>query len=341
GLAYRASGSQWWCPSCQTILANEQVENGGCWRWGSLVTRKELQQWYFKITAYADRLLQDLDGVDWPESIKAMQRNWIGRSGGAEVHFTVEGTGQEIHTFTTRPDTLFGVTFLALAPEHPLSRTLPTPERRAEVLAYVEEAQRQSDVERQTAARPKSGVFTGCYVMHPMTGERLPIWEADYVLMDYGSGAVMGVPAHDERDLAFAQGRDIAVRRVVLPSDGEAGDGCYSGYGTLVDSGVFSGLFSAEGGERIAAALAEQGQGGPAVSYKMRDWLISRQRYWGAPIPIVHCEQCGIVPLPEEQLPLLLPEIDDFKPSGDGRSPLARATDWVQTTCPECGGAAQ
>ena len=359
GLAYRAPGRQWWCPQCRTILANEQVEDGRCWRCDSVVERKELEQWYFQITDYADRLLAGLETIDWPERIKDMQRHWIGRSEGAEVVFAVEG--HDIPVFTTRPDTLFGVTFLALAPEHPLARQIAAPERAAEVDAYVTAAGRRSEIERQAADNDKTGVFAGSYAAHPLTGDPVPIWVADYVLGSYGTGAVMGVPAHDARDFAFARQNGLPVVAVVA---GETTDDkrqatdssemraavshpwsgvqeVYEEPGIVINSGPFSGLPSAEASARIAAALAARGRGGPRVAYRIRDWLISRQRYWGAPIPIVHCPACGIVPVPESDLPLLLPDIADFTPAGDGRSPLARATEWVNITCPQCGGAAR
>jgi len=354
GLAYRAAGSQWWCPQCQTILANEQVEGGRCWRCGSQVTKKTLQQWYFKITDYADRLIADLEQVDWPESIKAMQRNWIGRSEGAEIVFQVEkpdGDGVwEIETFTTRPDTLFGATFLALAPEHPLATAVATPERQEAVAEYVEQAQQQTEIDRLSAARPKTGAFTGRHAVHPFTGEPVPIWVADYVLTGYGSGAIMGVPGHDERDHAFARQYGLAVKQVIRPAGVEEGgqlggqsdeDDCFTGPGIMINSGRYSGLDSREGAAEICADLEALGAGQRAVTYKMRDWLISRQRYWGTPIPIVHCPACGTVPVPEEELPVLLPQVEEFAPAGDGRSPLARAEEWVNTACPQCGGPAE
>lgn len=342
GLAYRAEAEQWWCPVDQTILANEQVENGRCWRCGSLVEKKALQQWYFKITAYADRLLQDLDQLNWPESIVAMQRNWIGRSEGATVRFEAAGQAQTLSVFTTRPDTLYGVTFLALAPEHPLALPLATDEQRAAVEAYVAEARRAAIEQRDgAAAQDKSGVFSGRAARHPLTGEQIPIWIARYVLMEYGSGAIMGVPAHDERDRAFAQAHALPIRSVIAPAAGEAPLEGFTGMGILRNSGPFDGATSQEGGREIVAHLQKQGAAEAAVQYRLRDWLISRQRYWGAPIPIVHCARCGIVPLPEASLPVLLPEISDFAPAGDGRSPLARVTEWVETVCPQCGGAAQ
>lgn len=347
GLAYRAMGSQWWCPTCQTILANEQVEDGRCWRCGTPVVKKELEQWYFKITAYADRLGADLDKVDWPESIKTMQRNWIGRSEGAEVVFAVEAPQvSPIPVFTTRPDTLFGVTFLALAPEHPLVAAITTTEQAEAVKAYVAAAQRMTEIDRMAADKDKTGVFTGATAVHPLTKQSIPIWVADYVLMGYGTGAVMGVPSHDERDYAFAQKFGLPIVEVIVAAgqpDGQpqGSDACFTGYGLMVNSGPYSGMTSANGAERIIANLEAQDTGRRQVTYKMRDWLISRQRYWGAPIPIIHCPDCGAVPVPEDDLPVLLPETDDFAPVGDGRSPLARVEDWVNTTCPQCGGPAQ
>ena len=347
GLAYRAEGEQWWCPECQTILANEQVEAGRCWRCGSPVTRKVLQQWYFRITAYADRLLHDLETVDWPEGIKAMQRNWIGRSEGAEItfeiipHHEVPAAG-EITTFTTRPDTLFGVTFLALAPEHPRVPSLPAPAQAEAVAAYVETARRRSEIERQATGHEQTGAFSGRYARHPLTGREIPIWVADYVLPGYGSGAIMGVPAHDQRDYAFAQTHELPVVAVIRPPDAEADDGvCFTGEGQVVNSGPYNGLSSVTAGARICADLEAANSGTRKVSYKLRDWLISRQRYWGAPIPIVHCPACGPVPVPEEDLPVELPQMKAYAPAGDGRSPLARAEAWVQTACPRCGEPAE
>ncbi|RIK19082.1 MAG: leucine--tRNA ligase, partial [Anaerolineae bacterium] len=362
GLAYRAPGSQWWCPHCRTILANEQVEDGRCWRCDSIVTRKELEQWYFRITDYAERLLADLDNVDWPQRIVDMQRNWIGRSSGAEVVFVI---GEDpVPVFTTRPDTLYGVTFLALAPEHPLVERVTTPACATAVAAYTVAARRMSDIERQSTSREKTGVFTGAFATHPLTGAAVPVWVADYVLAGYGSGAIMGVPGHDARDFAFARRYGLPVTEVVVEnhSDGKprtngsdhwsiTGDqspatddhmeSAREDPGIVVNSGQFNGLPSDVAAGRIAAELAARGQGGPRVAYRFRDWLISRQRYWGAPIPIVHCSECGAVPVPADELPLLLPDIDNFTPSGDGRSPLARAEAWVNTSCPQCGGPAR
>jgi leucyl-tRNA synthetase len=337
GLAYRAPGRQWWCPTCQTILANEQVEHGRCWRCDTEVTTKDLEQWFFKITAYADRLLADLDTVDWPENIKTMQRNWIGRSEGAEVVFPVQAANDAITAFTTRPDTLFGVTFIALAPEHPLAEQIAAPEQRTAVTAYSQQAARQSEIERTAVNRPKTGIFTGAYARHPLTGADVPIWVADFVLAGVGSGAVMGVPAHDVRDFAFARQYGLPIVEVVSPDGTEHGvETCFSGSGSLIHSGEFDGLASAEGAVRITAVLQAKGMGQPQVTYKMRDWLISRQRYWGAPIPVIHCETCGIVPVPQADLPVLLPETDDFAPAGDVRSPLSRIEEWVNVPCPQC-----
>lgn len=349
GLAYRAMSSQWWCDQCQTILANEQVEHGRCWRCDSPVSKRDLMQWHFKITAYADRLIADLDTVNWPERIKTMQRNWIGRSEGAEVVFTVQTSDVSktsdvytITTFTTRPDTLFGVTFLALAPEHPLVGEIVIEAQRTAVTAYIQSARRLSEIERQSTDRAKTGVFTGAYARHPFTGEPVPIWVADYVLPGYGSGAVMGVPAHDERDYAFAQTYNLRITNVIEPIDAAQSEaGCFTGYGRLVNSGPYTGMDSAAAITAITADLSAQGKGQAQVTYRLRDWLISRQRYWGAPIPIIHCPTCGPIAVPEADLPVLLPEMDDFAPAGDGRSPLARVSDWVNTTCPQCGGAAQ
>ena len=339
GLAYRTFGSQWWCPQCHTVLANEQVENGRCWRCAAEVTKKELEQWFFKITDYADRLIADLDTVDWPEPIKTMQRNWVGRSEGVEINFTVS---QEIKipVFTSRPDTLFGVSYIAVAPEHPLVAKLTIPEQATAVQAYIHQTQNQADTARMAADKEKTGVFSGSYASHPLNAEPIPIWIADYVLMGYGSGAIMGVPAHDTRDFAFAQQHKLPIVPVIQ-SDADKLTDCYTGHGTLINSDVYSGVPSQKGSVQITTALETLGKGCQQVSYRMRDWLISRQRYWGAPIPIIHCPACGSVPVPLEDLPVKLPETIDFAPADDGRSPLARCTEWVNTTCPECGGAAE
>jgi leucyl-tRNA synthetase len=343
GLAYQAMGSQWWCPQCMTILANEQVENGRCWRCDTEVSRKDLQQWYFRITEYADRLIADLDTVTWPDSIKAMQRNWIGRSEGVEVAFSIEGRpDHSLVTFTSRIDTLFGVTFLAVAPEHPLVPVITSREQQAAVDTYVAQAAGASEIERQSAQKEKSGVFTGAYARHPLSGERTPVWVADYVLPGYGTGAVMGVPGHDNRDHAFAHRYALPVLPVIVAEDpAQMAAGCFAGYGKVVNSGPYSGLSSTEARERLAADLERKELGRPHVTYKLRDWLISRQRFWGAPIPIIHCDSCGAVPVPEEALPVRLPESADFTPTGDGRSPLARNQEWIHTPCPQCGAPAR
>jgi leucyl-tRNA synthetase len=346
GLAYRATGSQWWCPKDQTILANEQVENGRCWRCGSLVVKKDLQQWYFKITDYADRLISDLDTIDWPEPIKRMQRNWIGRSEGAEILFktaTQHANDQhDIPVFTTRPDTLFGATFLVLAPEHPLANRVISAEQTTSVISYLDRASRMTEKDRLAADKEKTGVFTGAYALHPLTGEQVPIWVADYVLMGYGTGAIMGVPGHDERDFAFAQKYALPIVEVISPDGKEHGiDACFTDYGVMINSGNYSGIDSSTGIKRLITELEERAMGSRQVTYKMRDWLISRQRYWGAPIPIIHCPACGVIPVPENQLPVLLPETADFAPTGDGRSPLAQIESWVNTECPQCGEAAK
>ena len=343
GLAYQATGQQWWCPSCKTILANEQVEHGRCWRCGSLVTKKDLKQWYFRITDYAQRLLDDLGTIDWPEQIRLMQTNWIGRSEGAEVDFGVRGRDEKLTVFTTRPDTLFGATYMVLAPEHPLVDALTDDEHRAAVVEYQDQARRQSEIERMSTEKEKTGVFTGAFAVNPVNDAPVPIWISDYVLMGYGTGAIMAVPAHDERDFAFATRFDIPIVEVIAPESGPQGalTEAYTGDGVMVNSAQFDGLQApGEAFEAVVAWLGERGAARKKVNFKLRDWLISRQRYWGAPIPIVHCEKCGTVPVPDDQLPVLLPDLEDFHPTDDGRSPLARAEEWVHTTCPSCGGPA-
>lgn len=330
GLAYQKESYQWWDPVDKTVLANEQIINGHAERSGAKVEKRLMKQWFFKITAYADQLLEGLDQLDWPDKIKAMQRNWIGRSEGAQVKFAIDGReDQDIVVFTTRPDTLFGVGFITLAPENPLVLELTTPEQRATVEAYVEQSLLTSEVERMMDDKEKTGVFTGAYALHPLTGERLPIWVADYVLGSYGYGAVMGVPGHDQRDYDFAKKFNLPIIPVVqAPLDHL--EAVYDGEGTLVNSGEFSGLPNTEGGQAITAKLTELGRGQTEVTYKMRDWLISRQRYWGAPIPIAYDEQGQAHAIPAEQLPVILPEVADYKPDGSGRGVLARSTDWLQ-----------
>ena len=341
GLAYRALAPVNWCPTDETVLANEQVINGRCERCDTPVVKKDLVQWFFKITAYADELLRH-DGIAWPEPIVTMQRNWIGRSEGARLRFPVERhAGSEIEFFTTRPDTIYGATFMVLAPEHPFVERITAPARRAEVAAYVEAAARRTDIERLWAEREKTGVDTGAFSRNLFTGERIPIWVADYVLLSYGTGAIMAVPAHDERDFAFAKRYGLEIREVITPDGTHHHDmaAAYVGEGQLVHSAPFDGLASAEGARRVTAMATEKGWGEAAVTYRLRDWLISRQRYWGTPIPIVYCEQDGVVPVPEKDLPVLLPEDADFQPRGE--SPLARHPGFVTTTCPRCGRAAR
>ena len=343
GLAYQKESYQWWCPVDKTVLANEQVEGGKCWRCGSEVEKKKMKQWFFKITDYADELLEGLDEVDWPAKIKTMQRNWIGRSQGAEIEFMVDGGEEPIKVFTTRPDTIFGATFMVLAPEHKLVPSLTTDENRAEVEKYCKQAIRKSEIERQ-GDHDKTGVFTGSYAINPATGDRMPIWVADYVLAGYGEGAIMAVPAHDQRDYDFANKFGLPIIKVVDGTENVDDDDVidfYSGEGKLINSGDFNGMSTSEAREQVVAWLESQGVGHSQVTYKMRDWLISRQRYWGAPIPIIHCPHCGNVPVSEKDLPVLLPDIDDYLPSGDGQSPLAKVDSWVNTTCPNCGAAAK
>jgi leucyl-tRNA synthetase len=343
GLAYRAKAPVWWCPTCQTVLANEQVIDGRCERCSTEVYRRDLEQWFLRITAYAEELLR-FDGIDWPERVITMQRNWIGRSEGARIVFRSE-QGDPIEVFTTRPDTLWGATFLVLAPEHPLVQKLTTPERRAEVEAYIDQARRRSDIERTSTEREKTGVFIGAYAINPANGQRIPIWIADYVLMQYGTGAIMAVPAHDQRDFEFARAFGLPIVVVIQPRDRTLDpatmEEAYDGEGVMVNSGPFDGT-PTEGGEairRVIAWLEERGVGRGEVTYRLRDWLISRQRYWGTPIPIVYCDHCGIVPVPEDQLPVLLPEDAEFMPTG--QSPLITHEAFVNTTCPQCGAPAR
>jgi leucyl-tRNA synthetase len=343
GLAYRKEAPVKWCPRDQTVLANEQVIDGRCERCGTEVEAKNLTQWFFRITEYADELLDEMDLLEqWPERVLTMQRNWIGRSQGARVLFRVDGSGEELPVFTTRPDTLFGATFFVLAPEHPLVNDLVAgTEHEADVLEYVRHAAARSEVEREE--KDKDGVFTGRYAINPVNDERIPIWVADYVLMGYGTGAIMAVPAHDERDYAFAERYGLPVRPVVVPAGGaepaEAGAFiAHSEDEELVSSAQFTGMSSPTAKEAIVGWLAERGFAEATIGYRLRDWLLSRQRYWGCPIPIVHCEGCGEVPVPEDELPVLLPEVEDYVPKG--RSPLAAAEDWVVTTCPRCGAPA-
>jgi len=345
GLAYRKKASVNWCPSCQTVLANEQVEGGTCYRCHTPVEKRDLVQWFFKITDYADRLLEDLQKLDmWPEPVKIMQKNWIGRSEGAEIDFHIDDLNRTVRVFTTRPDTLFGVTFMVFAPEHEwVSALIKGKPQEKDVLKYIEKAKNKSDIER-TSLKEKDGIFTGAYATHPLSGEKIPIWVADYVIMGYGTGVVMGVPAHDERDFEFAKKYKLAIKTVIYPKGKKEFDAvdagtAYTEKGIMMNSGKFSGLASEIGIREIVKVLESKGIGKSAVYYKLRDWLISRQRYWGAPIPMIHCEKCGVVPVPEKDLPVLLPkERVDFTPKG--KSPLASVDDFIRTTCPKCGGPA-
>jgi leucyl-tRNA synthetase len=363
GLAYEAEAPINWCPSCKTGLANEEVKDGKCDRCGSEVTRKRIRQWILKITAYADRLLSDLDGLEWPESIKQMQRNWIGRSEGANVRFKLDGRSEEIEIFTTRADTLFGATYMVLSPEHSLVERITTDAQKASVMAYVEAASKKSDLERTDLAKDKTGVFTGAYAINPVNGAKIPVWISDYVLISYGFGAIMAVPAHDERDWEFAKKFGLPIVEVVAPShspeakaavearaDGKPEGAppvldtpaeCTHEDGVAVNSGAFNGLPTRDAMREVVAMLAGKGIGESTVNFKLRDWIFSRQRYWGEPIPLVHCPKCGIVPLEEKDLPLRLPDVKSYTPTGTGESPLAAIESWVNTTCPKCGGPAK
>ena len=336
GLAYQKDSMQWWCPVDKTVLANEQVEGGKCWRCGSDVVKKAMNQWFFKITDYADSLLEEIPALDWPDKIKVAQTNWIGRSQGAEIEFKLAKSDDIITVFSTRPDTLFGASFVVLAPEHELVKVITTAEMREAVDDYVAAALKKSEIERMSDSKEKTGVFTGVYAINPATGELVPVWVADYVLSGYGTGAVMAVPAHDERDYDFAVKFDLPVVKVIDTPEDETTT-TYHGEGPLINSGSFDGMSTSDAREEIVAWLEQEGTGRAKTTYRMRDWLISRQRYWGAPIPIIHCTEHGAVAVPDDQLPVLLPEVDDFAPKGDGKSVLASVTDWVNTTCPTCG----
>ncbi|HEY0757536.1 MAG TPA: leucine--tRNA ligase [Ktedonobacteraceae bacterium] len=345
GLVYRTKAPANWCPSCNTTLANEQVlADGTCERCGTTVIRKEIDQWLMRITKYAEELL-DFSAIEWPEKTVTMQHNWIGRSEGAEIRFTIElaGKHEEIPVFTTRPDTIYGVTFFVLAPEHPFVEKITTPEQRAEVEAYIEQTQRMTEIERMSTDKEKTGVFTGSYVTNPVSGEQVPVWIADYVLMGYGAGAIMGVPAHDQRDFEFARQFAIPVVEVIRPAEEESSDpatwhGAKLAYGMMVNSGPFDGTPAEEARAAAIKYIEEKGVGKATVTYRLRDWLISRQRYWGSPIPVVYCEKDGLVTVPEEQLPVILPEHVEFKSTGE--SPLRYEPEFLNTTCPVCGGPA-
>jgi leucyl-tRNA synthetase len=364
GLAYQKEANQWWCPVDKTVLANEQVEGGKCWRCGTEVVKKSMKQWFFKITDYADALLEEIPALDWPEKIKTAQKNWIGRSEGAEIEFavteqdsrssTLDTRGKaemnvssfsessiqnlaSISIFTTQPDTIFGATFMVVAPEHPIVKQIVTDDAKLAVEKYVADALKKSDIERMSEGKEKTGVFTGAHATNPATGEKIPIWVADYVLWGYGTGAIMAVPAHDERDFAFAEKYDLPIVSVIDAKKDK--DGIVTSEGILINSDQFDGTPTSDAREQIVAWLEQQGVGKSKTTYKMRDWLISRQRYWGAPIPIIHCEKDGAVAVPEKDLPVLLPEVQEYEPKG--QSVLASQTDWVNTTCPKCGSPAK
>lgn len=335
GLAYRKEAPVNWCPSCNTVLANEQAQGGICERCGSQVTHKNLNQWFFKITAYADELLDDIDKLDWPEKTKLMQKNWIGRSFGGEVEFQVKNSDVTLKVFTTRADTIFGVTYVVLAPESPLVDKVVTDEQRAAVEEYKEKSAKATEIDRMSSTREKTGVPTGAYAINPVNGEEVPILVADYVIASYGTGAVMGVAAHDERDFVFAQKLGLPIKRVIKGQDGVDDSLPFCEYGILTDSGEFDGMSSEDAKLAILKKLEKEGKGGLKTNYRLRDWLVSRQRYWGAPIPIIHCDHCGDVPVPEKDLPVRLPMGVNFTP--DGESPLKKCDEFINTTCPICG----
>ncbi len=337
GLAYRTEANVNWCPSCKTVLASEQVIAGACERCASLVSKKEMPQWFFKTTFFAQKLLDNLDRIDWSEKTTVAQKNWIGRSEGAQVRFQIGDHPEAFEIFTTRPDTLFGVTYMVFAPEHPLLDKIVTPEYENALATYRDRVARMTEVERQSELAEKSGVFTGAYAINPVNGQRVPIWVSDYVLMSYGTGAIMAVPAHDQRDFEFATkfGLDI---RMVISADGQEQTlaSAYVGEGVLVNSDQFTGQSSIDAGQQITNWLTDKGLAEFKVNYRLRDWCISRQRYWGPPIPVIYCDACGIVPVPESDLPVVLPHMDDYQPDGSGQSPLKRVTEFYHTTCPQC-----
>ena len=343
GLAYEKEFPINWCPSCKTGLANEEVVNGACERCGTPVTKKNLRQWMLKITEYADRLLDDLDTLDWPEKVKKMQADWIGKSYGAEVDFAVDGREDKIKVYTTRPDTLYGATFMVLSPDHALAKHLATEDNQEAVEKYILDASMKSNVDRMQA-KEKTGVFTGSYAINPLNGKKTPIWLSDYVLADYGTGAIMCVPAHDERDFAFAKKFDLPIVQVIA-KDGKEIENMQEPYtdaaGTVINSGEWNGMESAVLKKEAPEIIEKMGFGKKTTNYKLRDWVFSRQRYWGEPIPIIHCPNCGNVPVPEDQLPLLLPDVESYQPTGTGESPLAAIDEWVNTTCPCCGAPAK
>lgn len=339
GLAYRKKAPVNWCPDCQTVLANEQVVEGTCERCSSEVTKKDLTQWFFKITDYAEELLQNIDGLDWPEKTKKIQTNWIGKSEGAEIEFKIQDKDIDFKVFTTRADTLYGVSYVVLAPENEIVDLITTDEYKAGVEEYREITKKQSEIERLSTTKEKTGVFTGAYAVHPLTGEKVPVWIADYVLASYGTGCVMAVPAHDERDFEFATKYNLPINRVIEAAKGEDNSLPFTEYGVLVNSGEFTGVSSKDARVKIVEKLEKDGKGALRVNYRLRDWLVSRQRYWGAPIPVIHCEHCGAVPVPEKDLPVTLPYDVEFTP--DGESPLKKHEGFMNTTCPKCGAPAK
>ena len=340
-LAYRAEAAVNWCPSCKTVLAAEQVIKGECERCATVVTKKEMPQWFFRTTFFAQKMLDNLEWIDWSEKTKIAQRNWIGRSEGAQVVFRLEDHKETFEIFTTRPDTLFGVTYMVLAPEHPLLDKIVTPQQTKSLKAYRKQVARMTEIERQTESSDKTGVFTGAYAINPVNEGRVPIWVSDYVLMSYGTGAIMAVPAHDQRDFEFATKFNLDIRPVISP-DGHIHPlkAAYTENGIMVNSGQFTGLKSIEAVHRITKWLAQKGLAEFKVNYRLRDWCISRQRYWGPPIPIIYCDQCGTLPVPEKELPVLLPEMNNYRPDGSGKSPLKRISDFYPTKCPKCDGSA-
>ena len=342
GLAYQKEAPVTWCPSCNTVLATEQAENGACERCGTLVIQRNMRQWFFKITAYAQQLLDNLSWIDWSEKTTSAQRRWLGRSEGAEVDFPLDGHDDKLRVFTTRPDTLWGATYMVLAPEHPLVETITPQDQQQAVQDYILVAGRKTAIEREDNTREKTGVFTGACAINPVNGQKIPIWVSDYVLMTYGTGAIMAVPAHDTRDFEFATKFDLPIVRVISAGDEDAKmTEAYLGEGLMMNSGPFNGIESATAKAKVIDWLEEKGIGERQVNFRLRDWCISRQRYWGPPIPMIHCEACGVVPVPEDQLPVVLPYLENFKPDGSGKSPLARDESFLHTTCPECSGPAK